>query len=43
VPFLGGLASFVLNGAAVSYLTVVGVHFYRTAPGGLTGEARVHA
>jgi hypothetical protein len=29
VPLLGGLASFVLNGAAVSYLTVVGVHFYR--------------
>ena len=29
VPFLGGLASFVLHGAAVSYLTVVGVHFYR--------------
>jgi hypothetical protein len=31
VPFLGGLASFVLHGAAVSYLTVVGVHFYRSA------------
>ena len=30
VPLLGGLASFVLHGAAVSYLTVVGVHFYRT-------------
>jgi hypothetical protein len=30
VPFLGGLASFVLHGAAVSYLTVVAVHFYRT-------------
>ena len=28
VPFLGGLASFVLQGAAMSYLTVVGVHFY---------------
>ena len=30
VPFLGGLAAFVLHGAAVSYLTVVGVQFYRT-------------
>jgi hypothetical protein len=30
VPLLGGLASFVLHGAGVSYLTVVGVHFYRT-------------
>jgi hypothetical protein len=29
VPFLGGLASFVLHGAAVSYLTVVGVHYYQ--------------
>jgi hypothetical protein len=29
VPFLGGLASFVLHGAAVSYLTVVGVHVYQ--------------
>ena len=29
VPFLGSLASFVLHGAAVSYLTVVGVHFYQ--------------
>jgi hypothetical protein len=29
VPFLGGLASFVLHGAAVSYLAVVSVHFYR--------------
>ncbi|HEY7142461.1 MAG TPA: hypothetical protein VIE44_20395 [Methylomirabilota bacterium] len=29
VPFLGALASFVLHGAAVSYLTVVGVHLYR--------------
>lgn len=29
VPFLGGLAAFVLHGAAVSYLTVVGVHFYQ--------------
>jgi hypothetical protein len=29
VPLLGGLASFVLNGAAVSYLTIVGVHFYQ--------------
>jgi len=28
IPFLGGLASFVLQGAAMSYLTVVGVHFY---------------
>lgn len=28
VPFLGALASFALNGAAVSYLTVVGVHYY---------------
>jgi hypothetical protein len=30
VPLLGGLASFLLHGAAVSYLAVVGVHFYRT-------------
>jgi hypothetical protein len=40
VPFLGGLASFVLHGAAVSYLTVVGVHVYgllRAAPGIATG------
>ena len=40
IPFLGGLASFVLHGAAVSYLTVVGVHFYallRAAPGTVTG------
>lgn len=29
VPFLGGLASFVLHGAALSYLTVVAVRFYR--------------
>jgi len=29
VPFLGGLAAFVLHGTAVSYLTVVGVHFYQ--------------
>jgi hypothetical protein len=29
VPLLGGLASFLLHGAAASYLTVVGVHFYR--------------
>jgi hypothetical protein len=29
IPFLGGLASFVLHGAAVSYLTVVGVHVYQ--------------
>jgi hypothetical protein len=29
VPLLGGLASFVLHGAAVSYLTVVGVHVYQ--------------
>lgn len=29
VPFLGSLAAFVLHGAAVSYLTVVGVHFYQ--------------
>ena len=29
VPFFGGLAAFVLHGAAVSYLTVVGVHFYQ--------------
>jgi hypothetical protein len=28
VPFLGVLASFALHGAAVSYLTVVGVHYY---------------
>jgi hypothetical protein len=28
VPFLGMLASFALHGAAVSYLTVVGVHYY---------------
>jgi hypothetical protein len=36
IPFLGGLASFVLQGAAMSYLTVVGVQFYgllRTTPG----------
>jgi hypothetical protein len=40
IPFLGGLASFVLQGAAVSYLTVVGVHFYgllRTTPGTVAG------
>jgi hypothetical protein len=30
VPFLGGLASFVVHSAAVSYLTVVGVHVYQT-------------
>lgn len=30
VPFLGALASFVLHGAALSYLTVVAVRFYRT-------------
>jgi hypothetical protein len=30
IPFLGGLAAFVLYGAALSYLTVVGVRFYRT-------------
>jgi hypothetical protein len=29
VPFLGGLASFVLHGAALSYLTVVTVRLYR--------------
>jgi hypothetical protein len=29
VPVLGGLASFVIHGAAVSYLTVVGVHVYQ--------------
>jgi hypothetical protein len=29
VPFLGGLAAFVLHGALVSYLTVVGVHLYQ--------------
>lgn len=29
IPFLGGLASFVLHGAAISYLTVVVVRFYR--------------
>jgi hypothetical protein len=29
VPFLGALASFVLHGAALSYLTVVTVGFYR--------------
>jgi hypothetical protein len=29
VPFLGVLASFVLHGAALSYLTVVAVRFYR--------------
>jgi|RhiMetdeSRZDD1v2_1073273.scaffolds.fasta_scaffold01933_25 hypothetical protein len=36
VPFLGGLASFVVHSAAVSYLTVVGVHVYQTlrTPGG---------
>jgi len=28
VPFLGVLASFALHGAAVSYLTVIGVHYY---------------
>ena len=40
VPFLGGLASFVLQGAAMSYLTVVGVHFYallRAMPGTVAG------
>lgn len=30
IPFLGALASFVLHGAALSYLTVVAVRFYRT-------------
>jgi hypothetical protein len=30
IPFLGFLASFVLHGAALSYLTVVAVRFYRT-------------
>jgi hypothetical protein len=30
VPILGGLASFVVHSAAVSYLTVVGVHVYQT-------------
>jgi hypothetical protein len=36
VPFLGGLASFVVHSATVSYLTVVGVHVYQTlrTPGG---------
>jgi hypothetical protein len=29
VPLLGGLASFGLHGAAVTYLTVVGVHVYQ--------------
>ena len=29
VPFLGALASFALHGAAVSYLTVVVVHYYQ--------------
>jgi hypothetical protein len=29
IPFLGALASFVLHGAALSYLTVVAVRFYR--------------
>jgi hypothetical protein len=29
IPFLGFLASFVLHGAALSYLTVVAVRFYR--------------
>jgi hypothetical protein len=29
IPFLGHLASFVLHGAALSYLTVVAVRFYR--------------
>jgi hypothetical protein len=28
VPFLGALASFALHGAAISYLTVVGVYYY---------------
>ena len=40
IPFLGGLASFVLQGAAMSYLTVVGVHFYvllRATPGTVAG------
>jgi hypothetical protein len=38
IPVLGGLASFVLQGAAVSYLTVAGVRFYglfRAAPGAM--------
>ncbi len=42
VPFLGGLASFVLHGAAMSYLTVVGVHFYallRAMPGTVAGAS----
>jgi hypothetical protein len=30
IPFLGFLASFVLHGAALSYLTVVAVRLYRT-------------
>jgi len=29
IPFLGALASFVLHGAALSYLTVVGVSLYQ--------------
>jgi hypothetical protein len=29
IPVLGGLAWFVLSAAAVSYLTVVGVQYYR--------------
>jgi hypothetical protein len=29
VPFLGALAAFALHGAAVSYLTVVGVYYYQ--------------
>jgi len=40
IPFLGGLASFVLQGAAMSYLTVVGVRFYgllRATPGTVAG------
>lgn len=32
VPFLGGLASFVLHGVALSYLTVVAVGFYQALP-----------
>ena len=40
IPFLGGLASFVLQGAAMSYLTVVGVRIYgllRATPGSVAG------
>ena len=40
VPVLGHLASFVIHSAAVSYLTVVGVHVYQTLRAPAGGVAR---